>query len=172
MDDYKINDTLKELKSKNSKLKKPLENRHEEQEYIFENMTKGFENEDIEGCKSNLEQLKDNSKHIREMMKQQNEYIQTSITIAEKTLNILNEAKTLSCLMDYITDFIDIIVDELTQELKYDITIEEFELLMRFKRKSNVEFHNDDDAKKLPESIPEISKEFKVPLIKVLNALE
>ncbi|CAG8450198.1 13509_t:CDS:1 [Funneliformis mosseae] len=148
-------------------------------------MTKGFENE-----------LKDNSKHIREMMKQQNEHIQTSITIAEKTLNILS-----------LTDFIDIIVDELTQEcwnrvnlafndkirknkidfgrayaseiprfreflVKYDITIEEFELLMRFKRKSNVEFHNDDDAKKLIESIPEISKEFKVPLIKVLNALE
>lgn len=58
------------------------------------------------------------------------------------------------------------------------ISLEEFELLFRLKKESNLEFHQDkiktlDEVKKdLETDFPDDLKEFKNPLKKLINALE
>jgi hypothetical protein len=58
------------------------------------------------------------------------------------------------------------------------MSLEEFELLFRLKKESNLEFHQNkiqtlDEAKKnLETEFPEDLKDFKNPLRKLINALE
>ena len=60
--------------------------------------------------------------------------------------------------------------------MNYNLTIDEFELLIKFKRQSNIEFHRGNgtlkDAKQLLNSFPKNMEVYVNPLRKILVAIE
>ncbi|RIA91488.1 hypothetical protein C1645_737073 [Glomus cerebriforme] len=208
----KIWNNFSKLKLKHRSSIKPFEDRWQEQEEIFEYMTKGFENNDLQRCRYDFEQLRDNSRHILQMMRQQNITIDEMITISEETLKMLNNDKILSIYRDWIADFIkklrvrvdpvcwNRIQEAFSEKIRkkkidfgldynedilqfknalrdFGINIEEYELLLRFKKESNIIFHKSskqtsDDAKKLLDTFPDEYKHVKDLLLKIINILE
>jgi len=216
-----FNYTLEHLKSKNLNLGKNLEMKCKNQETIFNDMSKVFNDEDWDQFSGSFQELKDNSKHMHQMIKSQNEIVQETFSHTENILKFLeNSHKNNEALRyrDWVTKLIDEIIEKLensgedgqrtwnkikrafrikVEENKVDfiqsamthilllekilkevnMTLEEFELLMRLKWKGNAEFHInnqtvDEAIEQLKIPWPEDLQCFKDPLGKALYAVK
>ncbi|GBC10593.1 hypothetical protein RclHR1_09760003 [Rhizophagus clarus] len=185
---------LENIESKNTKSRKELDKKYREQESILNDMWKGLSNKDWDQSLKYFGTLVDNSGHILEIVKGQNEIVQDNISITRDVLKLLRNSRRNTELLRY-SDWITDLIQEINNKLdniedvnshvvwnkiahEVSITLDEFELLMALKWKSNDEFHikeSQTEAEALetlkPESFSELQC-FVEPLRKAINAVK
>ncbi|CAB4444722.1 unnamed protein product [Rhizophagus irregularis] len=190
---------LENLKSKNNKHSEELDMKCRDEEEIHKKISIGFNNQDWTQCKSNFEVLSNNSKEMRKIMKNQSKITEDTFSLTEKILAsnkniegrlaLLENTKQILRYSDWIVILIDeIIVPKLMEDDRLfarlveildqvNITLGEFEYLVRLNKMRNTEFHINNqplcEAKKqLEMTFPEHLEHFKEPLKKALYAIE
>ncbi|RIA80637.1 hypothetical protein C1645_838337 [Glomus cerebriforme] len=200
------NDKFKVLKCKHSSLIKPLETKIQEQEVLLTNIDKclqEFENhyEDLKtNCKHINQMTKtrtDVTQEILEIVQELQEFkddvavyscyrdwisdfiMKIKLKFGQDLWTKMNYAileKIKKEKVDYRKEDMKCISQLEDFLMIYDLTIKEFELLIKFKRQSNIEFHRGDktlnDARQLLNSFPKNMKDYVNPLRKILVAIE
>jgi len=103
---------LENLKLKNKLHGKELDMKCQNQEKIYNNISMDLNGQDWERCLSNFEELNNNSKDMRQMMKTQNEIVQDTFSLTENILISLENTSKQKQILRY-NDWVVTLIDEI-----------------------------------------------------------